>query len=474
MSENSFQNFYHLSPSQQQQQANTKTYESVQAIQAEIAALSNTFSSSATTQDNKSVGQLSTTSFLSKIEQDILRANSPINLKENPEEITVNGHKGILMNKTEISEWKGQVPLSEYQINDDHEPEIIRKRTEQEIYYKQDMAIRYLRPPTPPPPGDIYIRQENVQLPPAPPLIIRQQPPRPETPPPLVIREAPPKPPQNTDRKIIYIQGKKIPPPPRKVIIERLPPMPAKPQSIIIERWLPYKPLKRKVIFQRATEHDPVLIKNKSKNLIVQWEKPNVTVKKEFKDLGIVRANPIEYSERYGSMLKNSKELPYFIRDIKPPTGLTLAAHSASSIPYELEGDLHALSLVNLESEGLNEYKNLLRDLNLDINKMYVKENLEKETLMLDNATEINATSVTSTEAIPKPKNFIQDLFSLVDLNSSISLDEAENLLLNLYTRLGMRYGKKEANLFFKQIEFNPNGTIDLIKFRKVLEKEFL
>ena len=96
MSENSFQNFYHLSPSQQQQQANTKTYESVQAIQAEIAALSNTFSSSATTQDNKSVGQLSTTSFLSKIEQDILRANSPINLKENPEEITVNGHKGII------------------------------------------------------------------------------------------------------------------------------------------------------------------------------------------------------------------------------------------------------------------------------------------------------------------------------------------------------------------------------------------
>lgn len=413
--------------------------------------------------------------FLSQIEQEILRSNVPIELmnEDEQEEISVNGEKGILLNKSEIAEWNGEIPLSDYQINEDPSPEIIKKRTDHEVFYKQDMAIRYLRPPTPPPPGDIYIRQENIQLPAAPPLIIRQQPARPETPPPLVIREAPPLPPPNNGKKIIYIQGKKIPPPPRKVIIERLPPMPNKPQSIIIERWLPYKPLKRKVIFQRANENDPVLVK--SKNLIVQWEKPNVTVKKEFKDLGIVRADPMEYSERYGSTLKKSIDLPNFVQDIKPPSGLTLAAESASTIPYELEGDLHALNLVDLESEGLNEYRNLLRELNLDANQLFLKEKFlqhSKQVEPIHHSTSRSSLAESSDNV--KHKDFLSDLFSLIDLNSSISLDEAENLLLGLYTRLGMRYGKSEANHFFSQIDFNSNGTIDLARFRNVLEKEFL
>ena len=48
------------------------------------------------------------------------------------------------------------------------------------------MAIRYLKPPSPPTPGDIVIVQEKDTVPgPAPPLVIRQQPVRPETPEPL-------------------------------------------------------------------------------------------------------------------------------------------------------------------------------------------------------------------------------------------------------------------------------------------------
>ena len=42
------------------------------------------------------------------------------------------------------------------------------------------MAVRYLKPPAPPAPGEIIIKQEpNKPVAPAPPLIIRQQPPRP-------------------------------------------------------------------------------------------------------------------------------------------------------------------------------------------------------------------------------------------------------------------------------------------------------
>ena len=40
---------------------------------------------------------------------------------------------------------------------------------------------------------------------------------------------------------------------------------------------------------------------------------PSCIVRKQIKHLGIVRANPTEYIDRYGSSLKCSKELPQFI-----------------------------------------------------------------------------------------------------------------------------------------------------------------
>jgi hypothetical protein len=71
-----------------------------------------------------------------------------------------------------------------------------------------------------------------------------------------------------------------LPPPPRKVIIERLSKIPPKPQSVIVERWLPYNQTKRKVIYKSAPP-DPVICK--PKNLIIQWEAPEVCIKKQSK-----------------------------------------------------------------------------------------------------------------------------------------------------------------------------------------------
>jgi hypothetical protein len=68
--------------------------------------------------------------------------------------------------------------------------------------------------------------------------------------------------------------------------------MPSKPQSVIIERWLPYRQVKRRVIYVKANEKESVVCK--PKNVIIQWEPPKVQIKKEFKDLGVVRANPVE------------------------------------------------------------------------------------------------------------------------------------------------------------------------------------
>jgi hypothetical protein len=42
------------------------------------------------------------------------------------------------------------------------------------LEYVQEMTVRYLRPPTPPEPGEIVIKLEpNKVAPPAPPIVIR-------------------------------------------------------------------------------------------------------------------------------------------------------------------------------------------------------------------------------------------------------------------------------------------------------------
>lgn len=195
---------------------------------------------------------------------------------------------------------------------------------------------------------------------PAPPLIIRQQPARPTTPEPLIVREAPPIPPQAIGSKRITISGKRIPPPPRKVVIERLAPLPSRPQNVIIERWLPYGEIKRRVIFNKPTQPDPVVVP--PRNIIVQWEAPDVTVSKEIKYLGVVRANPAEYVEKYGSTLVT--EMPEFVKEIATPAevGVLAADYKAKSL-VELEGELEGFQYVDLDKEGLGEYRSYLSNL---------------------------------------------------------------------------------------------------------------
>jgi hypothetical protein len=86
-----------------------------------------------------------------------------------------------------------------------------------------------------------------------------------------------------------------------------LPHIPSKPQSIIIEKWLPYKQ-KRRVIYSKY--HDSTNFEEKKeKNLIIQWEAPEISIKREIKELEVTKVNPCEYIEKYGSSLKLSSEL---------------------------------------------------------------------------------------------------------------------------------------------------------------------
>lgn len=297
-----------------------------------------------------------TTEFKSQIEQSLLNASDPLPLPTDAASVCLNGSQGILLNKSEIENWKGDLPLYEYKLNEDFCPHIIFKKPSTCLNLTKKHTIKYLKPPPAPKPGDLVIRQEaNIPTAPAPPVILRQVPFKPCTPEPLVIRELPPCPPIPLCRKEIVIPGKRLAPAPRRVVVEKLPMLPAKPQSVVVERWLPYDKPERRVIFQKAPP-DPC--SEKPKNLIIQWHPPCVCVKEQFKNLGVQPADPAEYVAKYGPLLKHKCELPKFALEMKPADGSDPNACPANE--PKLVGDLQALNLINLEQEGLGIYKKYL------------------------------------------------------------------------------------------------------------------
>ena len=126
-------------------------------------------------------------------------------------------------------------------LYNDPNPEIITQPNPEQVTYQQNVSIRYLVPPTPPPPGPLIIRGMTTSymnisyfrsleiLPPRaptpPPLVIKQQDPSPPTPPPLILREAPPPLPPQQDAQVITKVLPQEPPPPQRVIVERTPPV---------------------------------------------------------------------------------------------------------------------------------------------------------------------------------------------------------------------------------------------------------
>lgn len=48
----------------------------------------------------------------------------------------------------------------------------------------------------------------------------------------------------------------------------------------------------------------------------VNREAPQVDVKREVKYLGVIKANPAEYVQRYGATLKLAKDLPDFVVEV--------------------------------------------------------------------------------------------------------------------------------------------------------------
>ena len=169
-------------------------------------------------------------------------------------------------------------------------------------------------------------------MPQPPPLYIRQQPisydNRPKT---AIYRQNPPKMPPIIPSETITIPGRVLPPPPRQVIVERLPQQPEQPPNIIIEKWLDYEPQQRRVLYLPP---EKVVQQNiqPAKNVLIQWETPNVQIKKEYKDLGYEVVDPYEYAQKYGLQMVDTNQNQ-----------------------VELTGDLHALKYVDLDQLNIKK-----------------------------------------------------------------------------------------------------------------------
>ncbi|CAM2710347.1 unnamed protein product [Rotaria socialis] len=182
-----------------------------------------------------------------------IRTNSPTNQTVSSQQINYNSNQNVLSDYQQFIQ-------NHPDVHNDPNPQVIVKPNPDQVTYQQNVSVRYLVPPTPPPPGPLIIREiAPPRLPTPPPVIIKYQEPSPPTPPPLILREAPPPPPPRQETTVITKILPQEPQPPRRVIIEKSPPLPPKPQPVVIEKWLPYKPAPpREVIHERIVQNPPV------------------------------------------------------------------------------------------------------------------------------------------------------------------------------------------------------------------------
>ena len=80
--------------------------------------------------------------------------------------------------------------------------------------------------------------------------------------------------------------------------------------------------------------------------------------------MGVTNADPKEYIAKYGTSLKRAHEMPSFVIELE---GQYKKLIQEQSLPHELEGDVDALRLVDLDKEGLSMYRNYLASRGINI-----------------------------------------------------------------------------------------------------------
>lgn len=138
--------------------------------------------------------------------------------------------------------------------------------------------------------------------------------------------------------------------------------------------------------------------------------------------------------------------------DIETPEGLVLAANQEHKEYYDLEGDIEALKLIDLNKEGLAEYSSYLSS-NRSISRQSFKSDL----------------SSTYTKKINELDKIIESIFHSIDKNENgkITIEDAQKSLLKLNSRLDRDYGESDLDDFFTALDINNKGSLDLNDFKQ-------
>ena len=210
-------------------------------------------------------------------------------------------------------------------------------------------------------------------------------------------------------------------------------------------------------------------------------------MKKEFKDLCVIRANPSDYVARYGTSLKSSKDLPSFVLQIKPPAGIILAADYEQNSSYELEGDVEALQLVDLEQEGLTEYASFVKKLKQINNNNFNQQQLPSDTstsnLNLTYNDGFSSMNSNNTSTLTRPASaIITDVFNSISKNSNtnssnniyknnkMSLDEAETIAYKLNNHFGRKLNSQQVKELLIKLDKKNDGYVDIDEFKRAYE----
>jgi hypothetical protein len=149
--------------------------------------------------------------------------------------------------------------------------------------------------------------------------------------------------------------------------------------------------------------------------------------------------------------------MPDFVKEIKTPNGLTLASESISEDLSELEGDIYALSLIDLDKEGLSNYKK--------ISNKYESMNRAKTAFeFIYPLSEYNSEYQTLTK-IDLIKKTIKDMNSEKDY---LTNEEARLTLLRISEKMGRSFNEQDEE-FLLNLDKNRSGVITYEDFNQAV-----
>ncbi len=206
------------------------------------------------------------------------------------------------------------------------------------------------------------------------------------------------------------------------------------------------------------------IVPPKPRNLIIQWEAPKVLIRKQYIDLGVSIVNPEEYIARFGSSLLPYEQLPDFVKEIRAPENLRLASQVQLKTVAQLEGDIDALSLIDLDKEGLSEYKSYLKTTSDLYTRSYPSA--------WPYATQTTFEKVQNPATSSFDSMFEQALSTIQPLNrDNLSINEARVIMALMFQKLNKKYNETEAERILTELNPNKTDFINLRQFKSAILK---